>query len=222
MTNVATRLSGLLAAASLASAMTSAITNATTNSVTSAAAAAELAPNYYGGQAPYFAFSWAGPYVGATLGYEWGSIENNPTRPNGVAGGFEAGFNWQNGNFIYGGEADISFSAANDTFASWQFSNPWFGTARGRVGIAANNVLLFGTAGLAYGELTGTSSGNPSESHASLGWVVGLGAEISFAQHWSAKAEWLYFNLDDRHFSVTAANNGLAANLMRLGLNYHF
>jgi outer membrane immunogenic protein len=221
LTKVATRLSGLLAAASLASAMTSAITNATTNSVTSVAAAAELAPNYYGGPTPYFAFSWVGPYVGATLGYEWGSIENNPTRPNGVAGGFEAGFNWQNGNLIYGGEAD-SFSAANDTFAPWQFSNPWFGTARGRVGIAANRVLLFGTAGLAYGELTGTSSGNPSESRASLGWVVGLGAEVSFAQHWSAKAEWLYFNLDDRRFSVTAANNGLAANLIRLGLNYHF
>jgi outer membrane immunogenic protein len=221
LTKVATRLSGLLAAASLASAMTSAITNATTNSVTSVAAAAELAPNYYGGPTPYFAFSWVGPYVGATLGYEWGSIENNPTRPNGVAGGFEAGFNWQNGNLIYGGEAD-SFSAANDTFAPWQFSNPWFGTARGRVGIAANSVLLFGTAGLAYGELTGTSSGNPSESRASLGWVVGLGAEVSFAQHWSAKAEWLYFNLDDHHFSVTAANNGLAANLIRLGLNYHF
>jgi outer membrane immunogenic protein len=221
LTKVATRLSGLLAAASLASAMTSAITNATTNSVTSVAAAAELAPNYYGGPTPYFAFSWVGPYVGATLGYEWGSIENNPTRPNGVAGGFEAGFNWQNGNLIYGGEAD-SFSAANDTFAPWQFSNPWFGTARGRVGIAANSVLLFGTAGLAYGELTGTSSGNPSESRASLGWVVGLGAEVSFAQHWSAKAEWLYFNLDDRRFSVTAANNGLAANLIRLGLNYHF
>jgi len=219
---VASRLSGLLAVAGLANAMTSAITNATTSSMTSVAAAAELAPNYYGGPTPYFAFSWVGPYVGATLGYEWGSIENNPTRPNGVAGGFEAGFNWQNGNFIYGGEADISFSAANDTFAPWQFSNPWFGTARGRVGIAANSVLLFGTACLAYGELTGTSSGNPSESRASLGWVVGLGAEVSFAQHWSAKAEWLYFNLDDHHFSVTAANNGLAANLIRLGLNYHF
>lgn len=148
--------------------------------------------------------------------------DNNPTRPNGAAGGFEAGFNWQNGNFIYGGEADISFSAASDTFASWQFSNPWFGTARGRAGIAVNNALLFGTAGLAYGELIGTSSGNLSESHTSLSWVVGLGAEVSFAQHWSAKAEWLYFNLDDRHFSMTAANNGLAANLMRLGLNYHF
>ena len=107
-------------------------------------------------------------------------------------------------------------------FAPWQFSNPWFGTVRGRAGVAINNVLLFGTAGLAYGELTGTTSGNLSESHTGLGWVAGLDAEVNFTQHWSAKAEWLYLDLDDRHFSVTAANNGLAANLVRLGLNYHF
>ena len=139
-------------AASLASAMTSAVTSATTSSVTSAATAADLGSNHFGGPALYVPFGWAGPYVGATLGYEWGSIDNNPARPNGVAGGFEAGFNWQNGSFVYGGEADINFSAANDTFAPWQFSNPWFGTARGRAGIAVNNVLLFGTAGFAYGE----------------------------------------------------------------------
>ena len=183
MIKVASRLSGLLMAASLASAMTSAVTSATTSSVTSAATAADLGSNHFGGPALYVPFGWAGPYVGATLGYEWGSIDNNPARPNGVAGGFEAAFNWQNGSFVYGGEADINFSAANDTFAPWQFSNPWFGTARGRAGIAVNNVLLFGTAGFAYGELSGTTSGNLSESHTSFGWV-----EIGFAQHWSAKS----------------------------------
>jgi outer membrane immunogenic protein len=120
----------------------------------------------------------------------------------------DAGFNWQSGSFVYGGETEISFPAAEDTFAPWQFSNPWFGTLRGRAGIAFNNVLLFGTAGLAYGEMTAITSGN-SESHRSLGWVAGLGAELSFAQHWSAKAEWIYFDLDDRHFSATTANNGL-------------
>ena len=93
---------------------------------------------------------------------------------------------------------------------------------RGRAGVAINNVLLFGTGGLAYGELTGVTSGNLSESHTSLGCVAGLGGEVSFAQNWSAKAEWLYLDLADRHFTVTAANNGLAANLVRLGLNYHF
>jgi outer membrane immunogenic protein len=64
LAKVASGLSGiLLMVASLASTMTSAAT------------AADLTSNYYGGPAPYFAFSWAGPYVGATLGYEWGSRE---------------------------------------------------------------------------------------------------------------------------------------------------
>src|SRR5262249_14761847 len=119
---------------------------------------------------------------------------------------------------VYGGEADINFFAAARTVAPWEVSNPWFGTVRGRAGFATDNVLLFGTGGFAYGKLTVTTA-NLSESHTSFGRV---GGEVNFAQHWSAKAEWLYFNLGDRHFSVTAANNGLAANLVRLGLNYHF
>ena len=185
--------------------------------------AADLSQNYYyTAPAPYYAFSWAGPYVGATAGYEWDTVDNNPTRPSGLAGGVEAGWNWQNGNIVYGGEADFNVSGAEDTFAPWQFSNPWFGTVRGRAGLAFNNFLLFGTAGLGYGELTANTSGNLSESHSSIGWVAGLGAEISFTPHWSAKAEWLYLDLADRNFSVTGASNGLAANLVRLGLNYHF
>jgi opacity protein-like surface antigen len=38
----------------------------------------------------------------------------------------------------------------------------------------------------------------------------------------SAKVEWLYLDLGDRSYSLTGANNGLAASLMRLGLNYRF
>ncbi len=215
MIKVASRLSSILL-------MAASLTGGSANAITSVATAADLAPNYDSGWARYVPFSWAGPYVGATLGYEWASIDNNPTHPNGVAGGFETGINWQSANFVYGGEADINFSAADDTFAPWQFSNPWFGTVRGRAGVAIDNLLLFGTAGLAYGELTGTTSGNLSENHTSLGWVAGVGAEMNVAQHWSAKAEWFYFALGDRQFSVTAANNGLAANLVRLGLNYRF
>jgi outer membrane immunogenic protein len=188
----------------------------------SLAGAADMVSGYYTAPPPYIPYSWIGPYVGATVGYEWGSIDNNPTHPSGAAGGLEAGFNWQAGNFVYGGEADINLSAAQDTFAPWQFSNPWFGTLRARAGVAINNVLIFGTAGLGYGELTATASGNLSASHTSLGWAAGLGAEVSFTPHWSVKAEWLYLDLADRSFSVTAANNGLAANLVRLGLNYHF
>lgn len=191
-------------------------------SLAAPAEAADLTPNYYTAPAPYYAFGWAGPYIGATAGYEWGSVDNSATHPSGFAGGVEAGWNWQNGSFVYGGETDFSVSGAEDTFAPYQFSNPWFGTVRGRAGFAFNNVLIFTTAGLSYGELTADTSGNLSESHTSFGWVAGVGAEVSFAPHWSAKAEWLYLDLADRDFSVTSANNGLAANLVRLGLNYHF
>jgi outer membrane immunogenic protein len=190
---------------------------------TGAAQAADMAPMpYYTAPAPLSAYSWAGPYLGATLGYEWGEVDNNPTRPSGVAGGLEGGFNWQHGNFVYGGEADINLSAADDTFAPWQFTNPWFGTVRGRAGVAVNNVLIFGTAGLAYGGLTANTAGNLSESHAAFGWVAGGGVEVGFTPHWSAKAEWLYLDLADHNFTVTGANNGLAANLLRLGVNYRF
>src|SRR5271155_6136291 len=111
-------------------------------------------------------------------------IENNPPRPSGVAGGGEVGFNWQHGNFVYGAEADISVSGAEDTFAPWQFSNPWFGTIRGRGGVAVGNVLIFGTAGLAYGGLTADTSGNLSESHASFGWTAGARGEGGVAPPW--------------------------------------
>lgn len=191
--------------------------------MTGAAVAADFPPsNYYTTPAPLSASSWAGPYLGATLGYEWGEVSNNPTRPSGVAGGLEAGFNWQHGNFVYGVETDINLSGADDTFAPWQFSNPWFGSLRGRAGVAFGNVLIFGTAGLAYGSLTADTSANLSESHSSFGWVAGGGAEFGFTPHWSAKAEWLYLDLADRGYSVTGTNNGLNANLLRFGVNYHF
>jgi len=187
-----------------------------------AATAADLPAYQYYTAPPPLAFSWAGPYLGATLGYEWGSVDNNPTHPTGVTGGAEAGFNWQHGNFVYGLEGDINLSGAEDTFAPWQFSNPWFGTVRGRAGVAIGNVLIYGTAGLAYGGLTADTSGNLSESHTSFGWAAGGGAEVGFTPHWSAKAEWLYLDFADRSFSVTGTNNGLTANLIRLGVNYHF
>jgi len=68
--------------------------------------AADIVPRYDTAPPQPYTLAWAGPYVGATLGYEWGSIDNNPTRPSGVAGGIEAGFNWQTGNFVYGGEVE--------------------------------------------------------------------------------------------------------------------
>jgi outer membrane immunogenic protein len=169
----------------------------------------------------YAAYSWMGPYLGANLGYQWGTTSHNPTEPSGITGGLQAGYNWQIGQFVLGGEADIQLSAADDVFAPWKFSNPWFGTVRGRAGFAMNNVLFYGTAGLAYGGLRGETAGL-SESQTHIGWTVGAGVEVGLTPQWSAKVEYLYVDFADRNYSVTGTSNGMENNLLRFGVNYRF
>jgi outer membrane immunogenic protein len=170
---------------------------------------------------PLNAYSWAGPYLGGNLGYAWGSVDNNPSKPSGIAGGVQAGYNWQNGPWVFGIEGDIQASAAEETFAPWKFSNPWFGTVRGRGGYAFSNIFLYGTAGLAFGELRAETFGL-SESQTNFGWTAGLGAEMGFAPNWSAKVEYLYVDLANSNFVITGASNGYRFGLIRAGVNYHF
>jgi outer membrane immunogenic protein len=189
--------------------------------------AAQGADIPYGSRAPYTvnqplnAYSWAGPYLGGNIGYAWGSVSNNPAKPSGFVGGVQGGYNWQSGALVFGLEADIQAGGANDTFAAWKFSNPWFGTMRGRFGYALNNVLFYGTGGLAFGGLRAESLGL-SESHTNAGWTVGAGAEMGLAQNWTAKIEYLYVDLSDSRFAITGMPNGARFGLVRLGVNYRF
>jgi outer membrane immunogenic protein len=178
------------------------------------------------GTAPYYTppvsvYNWTGPYLGLNLGYEWGKVTNSSIDPSGIAGGGQIGYNWQTGQFVFGVETDIQASAADDTFAPYKFSNPWFGTLRGRAGFAINNILLYGTLGLAYGDLKAEYSGI-DESKTLVGWTGGLGMEVGFTQNWSAKIEYLYMDLGSRSYTLTGADNGLQASYLRLGVNYHF
>src|SRR3954462_9299250 len=165
---------------------------------------------------PLNAFSWAGPYLGGNIGYAWGSVDNAFAKPSGFVGGLQGGYNWQNGPWVFGLEADIQASSADDTFAPWKFSNPWFGTVRGRGGYAFNNIMFFGTIGLAYGELRAATFGL-SESHTNVGWTAGVGAEFGFAKNWSAKIEYLYVDLANSNFVITGASHGLSFGTVRAG-----
>jgi len=171
---------------------------------------------------PLNASSWAGPYLGGTLGYSWGAVDNNPTRPSGIEGGLGGGYNWQSGQFVFGVEGDLQLSGADDTFAQYKFSNPWFGTARGRLGYTINNFLVYGTGGFAFGELHAEGLGLQAESHTTVGWTVGAGAEVKLNPNWSAKVEYLYVNLADSNFAITGVPNGYQFNTVRFGVNYHF
>jgi len=187
------------------------------------AAAADLPrPSYYTAPAPLSAYSWTGPYLGGNLGYEWGTTSNNPTHPRGFAGGVQAGYNWQTGQLVFGGEGDIQLSGASDTFAPWKFSNPWFGTLRARAGYAISNFMIYGTGGIAFGELQAQTIGLLSESHTNVGWTAGVGLEAGFAANWSAKVEYLFVDLASNTFTLTGTSNGLSASVFRMGVNYHF
>ena len=162
-------------------------------------------------------YSWQGPYVGVNLGYQWSGINNNPASPSGVAGGVQAGYNVQYGQFVFGGETDLQVSDADDTFAPWKFSNPWFGTLRARAGFAMNNVLFYGTVGLAYGTLNMQEhADHVSESHTSAGWAGGVGVEVALTGNWTARAEYLYVDLGGSSFVLDGNNHGIESNLSAL------
>ena len=122
---------------------------------------------------------------------------------------------------MFGLEADIQASGANDTFAPWKFSNPWFGTVRGRAGYALNNVLFYGPgAGLRRIARPGFwRDGIPTPG---AGWTAGVGGEFGFAPNWTAKIEYLYVDLSDSRFAITGMPNGYRFGLVRLGVNYRF
>lgn len=190
-------------------------------------ASARSADLPYGSRAPYTVnqplngYSWAGPYLGGNIGYEWGSIGNSAAKPGGVAGGVQAGYNWQSGSLVFGVEGDLQISGSEDRFATYKFSNPWFGTLRGRVGYAMNNVLVYGTGGLAFGELSAQTPFG-TESYTNAGWTLGVGAEVGIYQNWTAKIEYLYVDLSGSRFTATGMSNDYNFGLIRMGVNYHF
>src|SRR5712671_6969726 len=64
------------------------------------------------------AYNWTGFYVGANLGWSFGRARTDVAiagapfafssqRMEGILGGLQAGYNWQNGRALFGLEADI-------------------------------------------------------------------------------------------------------------------
>ena len=177
-------------------------------------------PRYAAAPIPYL-YNWSGFYVGANVGFQSGSLSNSGAKPSGVAGGLQGGYNWQFGQFVTGLEGDVQLSDANDVFASYKFSNPWFGTLRGRGGFAFNNILFYGTLGLAVGR-GHVDLGRLSEDNMLVGWTTGAGVEVGLTDCWSVKAEYLFIDFASDNYTLTNTNNGLTSNVVRIGGNFRF
>lgn len=188
-------------------------------------------------------FNWTGFYAGLHAGYGWGDIhqfDSGGRSPDfdwdGFVGGGTLGYNWQTGAWVFGVEADISWSdirGRTSSSSGWGcvVSNgcineiDWFGTLRGRVGFAANQSLVYVTGGLAYGRVfgaLGNGCGVACVSETETGWTAGAGFEWAFAPNWSAKAEYLFVDLGRSYDGNTDIGMDSRFNVVRAGINYRF
>jgi len=206
------------------------------------------ADNMAGGQSSS-AHDWSGFYVGAVGGYGWGgsSLQEGPTASNpldidGLTFGATAGYSFQfHPNWIAGVEADMTYSAIDGTFGPgnlgavnggvWNCQPnacaadiDWYGTLRGRLGYAMDNLLVFGTGGLAFGHVEGGITGLAGfwMSDVNTGWTAGAGAEYAFAENWSAKLEYLYVDLGWTGYNGSDFRLDADFHTVRFGLNYSF
>ena len=201
---------------------------------------------------------------GGQLGYNWqpGYLNNN------LVFGFEADIQ----GVISTGRTTRTFSNIAPVGNGGRVLNSmnangnmdFFGTVRGRLGyLVMPTLLVYGTGGLAYGNVSysvnlaqyGLNStgalnqlavGSNYYSNVQVGWTAGGGAEWMFMPNWSAKVEYLYYDLGGNSLAVTTTGGrvGLGTgspipaagagqytnstisghptgNLVRAGVNYH-
>jgi outer membrane immunogenic protein len=203
----------------------------------SAAAAADLpAPQpYY--KAPAFApppALWSGFYLGVNGGGGFGSSNWDTAGSINTSGGLvggTVGYNYQISHFVVGVEGDIDWAGISGSTTTaacppgCKTGDSWLGTARGRIGYAADRFLPYVTGGVAFGNINASTAGLTTTT-TNAGWTVGTGVEFAITPNWSAKAEYLYVNLGKFNCGLNCGamsdNVSFNANLVRGGINYRF
>ena len=188
------------------------------------ASAADMQPKMYTKAPAVQMYNWTGAYIGINGGGGWGST-NNIDSSGGFVGG-TLGYNWQQGQAVFGIETDIAWSGISGSgvigAVPVSAGSDWFGTVRGRLGLAADRALWFVSGGLAYGNINATSP-LQSVDTTNAGWALGAGVEFALAGPWTAKVEYLHIDLGDTNFTVGALAGqkvDFSADLVRAGLNY--
>jgi outer membrane immunogenic protein len=207
--------------------------------------------------APPPAYSWSGFYVGGQVGWarvnDDGSIVNPgiPFPPpinipftvntSGVIGGGHAGFNWQHGMWVFGLEGSVDganlsksfqvgicplFCGAATTKIGLQES------VRGRLGVAFDRVLIYGTGGVAFANITNTydttafGGGDASIGGVRTGWTAGAGFGFAVTNEWFLLAEYRHSdfgNVVDKSsvafFPATNLNRHVTEDQVQLGVS---
>jgi outer membrane immunogenic protein len=191
----------------------------------------------------------------------------NKTSPL-LGGGLVLGYNYQMGNFVYGAEADIMALSASKSArtalayssglspyissSSGKISQNYLSTIRYKAGYAFDDIMVYGTAGLAMANVKTKSNfqirdvnGFPtnqdnvwtgSKNSMRYGYSLGGGAEYAYTKNITIKAEYLYYNLGKIKYSTApdaftsvdqagayqSVKSKISGNIIRVGLNYKF
>ena len=175
------------------------------------------------------------------------------SQSNGFTGGGQIGYNYQLGNtsllgglgglggfgggVIVGLEADAAYTDLNTNLAfggaPYYARTQFVGTARGRVGYAFGDLLVFGTGGFAYGGVK-DGVGVATADTIRTGYAYGGGLEYaipttSFVNVFHAgavtlKAEYIHYDLGTQALNAGRINASVKndGNLVRGGINYKF
>lgn len=130
--------------------------------------------------------------------YDWKKVEDVKFTDDDddvtLLGGVHIGYNLQEGDKVFGIEADLSFADGVDYLAS----------LRVRLGHAIDSLLIYATAGVAFvgfddtvisSDFYGKSFDISGDNH--VGVVVGGGAEYKLSSNWSVGVEGLYYLFGD-------------------------
>jgi outer membrane immunogenic protein len=168
-------------------------------------------------------FSWTGFYIGGELGwirtdpqYTTGAVllgtpfvVSAATGKDGLSYGVLAGYNYQVGNVVLGIEGDfegwtvgkIRYTAITGDFLTAH--SKWGGSVRGRLGYAADRVLLYLAGGAAFLSnetsipTTGISIGGDDTR---VGWTAGAGIDYAFTNNWFTGLEYRYSQFQSKSF----------------------
>jgi opacity protein-like surface antigen len=195
------------------------------------------------GYAP--AFSWTGTYVGANAGGIWGTYDFSPTTTNNITGavgapvvgglnnssaigGFQAGYNWQVGQWVLGLEQDYQFTGLKQTttfaapaglFAagdSLSVKTDYLAATRARVGMAWDRALVYAAGGLETGQFDVSSTyvargagGSPALGFTDadklhFGFNVGAGVDYAVTNNVFIGVEYRYIDLGKETYNLGA------------------
>ncbi|OEC93097.1 MULTISPECIES: outer membrane protein [unclassified Rhizobium] len=166
--------------------------------------------------------NWSGFYIGGAGDWNAGHFNRNG---DAYAWGGQAftGYNWQQGQIVYGIEADLGYSGADSTRNGLTAKNGVNGSVRGRLGYDFNPFMLYGTAGLALGQ-NKLSDDTSSDSKTAVGYTVGAGAETFITNNITARLEYRYTDYGKKNFDLDSGrfSRGYDEQSVKVGIGVKF